>query len=146
VAVMTKTENYIREFYEIFFAQKKLILWVTLIFFLIAVLIAFFWPPVYSATGSILMKGKKIQKSPESLSQAYEDFYPVTKEDLVSEEHMLVSFEVAKRTVDQLKKKGLFRKKKSKPSIFSHSTLLKDTSGNMSPKEKRRPERERFLR
>jgi len=111
---MNKTENYIREFFEIFFAQKRLIIWTMLLFFVVSVLIALFWPPVYSATGSILVKGKKIQKSPESLSQTYEDFYPVTKEDLVSEEHMLVSFEVAKRTLLKIKKAGLYRRRKKK--------------------------------
>jgi uncharacterized protein involved in exopolysaccharide biosynthesis len=79
---MNKPENYVREFYDIFFAQKRVIFWTTLIFFIFAVLIAFLWPPTYSATGSIHIKGKKAQTAPSSLTQTYEQFYPVTKKIL----------------------------------------------------------------
>ena len=114
---MNKTENYVREFYEIFFSQKKMIFWTTVVVFAISILIAFFWPPTYSGTGSILVKGKKVERSPSTLSTVTEQFYPVTKEDLVSEEQTLTSFDVVKNTLLYLKEKGLFRK--SRPGFLS---------------------------
>jgi len=130
---MNKPENYVREFYDIFFAQKRVILWTTLIFFIFAVLIAFLWPPTYSATGSIHIKGKKAQKAPSSLTQTYEQFYPVTKEDLVSEEQTLMSFEVAKNTLKYLKEKKLY--KKSVPSFIS-SIFNKSNKHDIGTKKK----------
>ena len=129
---MIKTENYVKEFYEIFFSQKKIIFWTTLIVFVLSILIAFFWPPTYSGTGSILVKGKKIEKSPSTLSVTYEQFYPVTKEDLVSEEQTLTSFDVVKNTLIYLKKKGLY--KRSQPGLLAN--ILGKFHTNVSERKK----------
>jgi len=138
---MDKTENYVREFYDIFFAQKRVIFWTTAVFLVLAVLVAFLWPPTYSATGSILVKGKKIEKSPESLTQTYEKFYPVTKEDLVSEEQTLRSFDVAKKTLIFLKSHKLYKKRSPSfiASIFNKSSkyaiVLKKNKEGALPKD-----------
>lgn len=44
------------------FAQKKTIVAITFIIFSFSIYIAFFWPPTYSATASILIREKGVQK------------------------------------------------------------------------------------
>jgi uncharacterized protein involved in exopolysaccharide biosynthesis len=125
---MMRTENYLREIYSIFFAQKKIILAVTLISFACAVLIALFWPPTYSATGSILVRGKKVEKSPETLEKIGYRTFPVTKEDLSSEEHLLTSNTVIEKTIQVLREKNLFmasRPEEQEPSKEMYSIKKK---------------------
>ena len=81
-----KTENYLRELYFIFFRQKTLIIWTAGIIFTLALLISFFWPATYAAEGHVLVRGKKVEKSPEVIEQEYNRAERVSKEDLVSEE------------------------------------------------------------
>lgn len=94
-----KSENYVKELFFIFFRQKRLILWVTGLTFLASVLIAFFWPPTYAASGSILVRGKKVEKSPQAIEDEMNRPSDVSKEDLSSEERILVSPSVIERTI-----------------------------------------------
>ena len=59
---MQDIEDYKKELLEIFFTQRRVIFGITLIISICAILIAFFWPPTYSANSSILVKGKKDRK------------------------------------------------------------------------------------
>jgi succinoglycan biosynthesis transport protein ExoP len=114
-----RTENYLRELYFIVFAQRKIILWTTLSFLVLSVLIAFFWPPTYSASGTIFVRGKKIEKSPAEIEPV--DLRPtsVTKEDLSSEDQILTSFDVIERTINDLKDRKLYKKENGEtPSLF----------------------------
>lgn len=106
-----KTENYLRELYFILFAQRKIIIWTTIVFFVLAVLIAFLWPPTYSASGTIFVRGKKIEKDPEAIEHV--DLHPsaITKEDLSSEEKILTSSDVIGATIKYLQEKNLYKKK-----------------------------------
>ncbi len=105
-----KTENYLRELYFILFAQKRIIIWTTLAFVVISVLIAFLWPPTYSAAGSILVKGKKTEKSPEAIEITERRAFPLTKEDLSSEVQILTSPDVISQTIKTLQQKNLYKK------------------------------------
>lgn len=105
-----KTENYLKEFYFILFAQRKVILWTTILFFILSVLIAFLWPPVYSASGSILAKAKKVEKDPEAIENVELRPFPITKEDLASESEILTSPDVIERTIRLLQEKNLYKK------------------------------------
>jgi uncharacterized protein involved in exopolysaccharide biosynthesis len=109
---MIRTEDYKRELYFIFFAQSRIIWGTTILFLILAILIAFLWPPTFSATGSILVRGKKPEKSPEALEQTQIRFFPLTKEDLFSEVQILTSPDVIKRTIKYLKKNNLYHSKK----------------------------------
>ena len=64
---MEKTENYARVLGIAFFARLGSILLVTLVFGAAAVAIAYYYPPVYSFDGSIVVKSKKIDRAPESV-------------------------------------------------------------------------------
>ncbi|HEY5675005.1 MAG TPA: GumC family protein [Malonomonas sp.] len=101
---MVKTEDYTREFLRIFFSQKNLILFVTLFFTFCAVLIVLFWPSMYAADGSILVKGKRQVKSPDALGaeQARSSLLAVSKQDLASEVETIVSLDVLETTARNL--------------------------------------------
>lgn len=103
-----KSENYLREIIFIIFVQKKIIQRTTLCLFVVSVLIAFFWPPTYSATGSILVRGKKLEKSPEALEQMDMRSTEVTKEDLAAEVEVLMSPALIEKTINALKAKGFY--------------------------------------
>ncbi len=106
---MEKTENYKRELLSIFFAQRWLIFLVTLIIFIGAILISFCWPPTYSATVSIFVRGKKVEKSPESLDEGGRLHpFPLKKEDLYSEVEILTSPDVIERAIRYLQEKKLY--------------------------------------
>ncbi len=104
---MTGTQNYIREFFVIFFMRKKIIIGVTVAFTIIALLIAFFWPPIYAAKGSILVLGKKRSISPEALETLRLDVPQVRETDLFSEMQIMTSYGLIEKTVLFLQQKGL---------------------------------------
>ncbi len=98
------TEDYKRELSIIFFAQARVILGITVTITILALLIAFFWPPTYSATGSILVRGKKVERSPGALEEVERQIslFPLTKEDLTSEIAILTSPDVIGMTLKEL--------------------------------------------
>lgn len=121
-----KKENYLREAVFIFFAQKKVILRTTATLFLISVLIAFFWPPTYSATGSILVRGKKMEKSAEALEKEDARTMPVTMADLASEAEVLTSPAMIDRTINFLKSNGLYQGTPKAASRDAEIHLIKE--------------------
>ena len=104
---MIKTRDYIRELITIFFVQKNFILGVAAIIAIGAVLIAFFWPPTYSATGSILLKSTKALKSPESLEKVRLDVPLIRENDLFSEMEIIRSINVIENTIQYLQEQNL---------------------------------------
>ena len=97
--IMIATEDYIREIVTIFFAQKRIVAFTTVVIFAAAVLIAFFWPPTYAAVGSVLVKGKTPEKSPEAIEETQTRMYAVSKEDLSSEVEIITSPDLIEKTV-----------------------------------------------
>ncbi|GBE35232.1 cryptic autophosphorylating protein tyrosine kinase Etk [bacterium BMS3Bbin06] len=146
---MTRTENYLRELYSIFFAQKRTIFGITLLIFVCSILIAFFWPPTYSATGTFLVRGKKVVTSPGSLEEVQKTVFPVQKEDLFSEVQVLTSNDVIEKTVKELKKKNknlypassnltreIYKiKKRIKTEVLPASNVIKISFYSKKPKE-----------
>ncbi|MCF6290803.1 MAG: GumC family protein [Desulfobacterales bacterium] len=106
---MVLTEDYKRELVLIFFSQVRVILGITALIFIGAVLVAFLWPPTYSATGIILIKGKKVERGIDDLQQntLHQSSYPVGKEDLASEAQFLSSPVVIERTIRSLHDRGI---------------------------------------
>ena len=66
-----KTENYVREFFFIIFRQKLIIILTAAVVLVISILISFLYPPVYTATGNILVRGKKVEKNPGGIETEY---------------------------------------------------------------------------
>jgi len=89
---MKRTEDYKQELISIVFAQKHLIFWVAFLIFVGAVGVAFFWPPTYSATGSVLLTGKQvIDRDPQALQNSETRVISIFKEDIASEIKILSS-------------------------------------------------------
>ena len=110
MTTITKTENYIRELYFILFAQKKIILLTTALIFILSILIAFFWPPTYSASETVLVRAKKLEKSPEAIEDVQLRPPAITKEDLLSEVNILTSPDIIERTIKYLVDKKIYKK------------------------------------
>ncbi len=110
--MQTNTENLKREILEIFFAQSKIIWSTTIILFVLALLIAFLWPPTYSATGSVLVRRKNADISPQAIEEVRSQIraFPVTNEDLLSEMEIMLSPDLIEKTVVQLKENNQLRK------------------------------------
>ncbi|RNE91694.1 Wzz/FepE/Etk N-terminal domain-containing protein [Marichromatium sp. AB31] len=98
-----RTENYLRELLQIYFAQQRLILLTTLAVFLAAAAIAFLAPPIYSAQGAILLRASELQRSPQSLEETEVRSFKVSEEDLRSERELLRSPAVQQGAIARLK-------------------------------------------
>lgn len=96
---MIATEDYLRELVTIVFAQKRVIARVTIAIFILGILVAFFWPPTYAAEGSILVRGKKVDKSPEALETTQARAPELTEKDLASEVELMTSPTVLMKTI-----------------------------------------------
>jgi uncharacterized protein involved in exopolysaccharide biosynthesis len=120
-------EDYKKELLSIFFAQRKVIFWVTVIIFTCSLLIAFLWPPTYSASGSILVKGKRAEKSTFALEKEEIRSFPLTKEDLASEEQIMTSLDVIERAIKYLQENKLYPETKtiSNDDIYKIKNNLK---------------------
>lgn len=103
---MKKSNDYVRNFITIFFAQKNIISVVALTVFAGAVLFALFYPPVYAATCSIILKGSISLKSPESIEKAPVEINSIQEKDLFSEIEIINANVVAEKAVDALMAKG----------------------------------------
>ncbi len=128
---MQTTEDYILELTTIFFIRKKMILNITVLISFAAILIAFFMPPIYAAVSHILVKGKRIEKSPESLDTSPLKAFELTKEDLNSEIEILTSHDVIRNTISHLQaEKLLFHTEElSGKELLG---LVKEIQGNLT--------------
>ena len=106
---MEKTENSLKYFFIVLFANKKLIINITLFFSVFAILTAFLYPPVYRITGSLIVKSKKIQDSPESVrDRVYtRTILPPTNEDVQLETKIITSNDLIRTSVEGLLEKGV---------------------------------------
>lgn len=99
-------DDWKRDVCEIFFVQRKVILWTTALIFLGSVAVAFLWPPTYESSGSVLLRGKRPQVSPGSLEVTEVRALPIEKEDVSSELEILISPRLVEMTVDSIRKAG----------------------------------------
>ena len=111
---MIKTQDYLRDFITMFFVRITLIVGITLVFAIAAFLIAFFWPPTYVAKGSILLKGTRALKVPESLERHDIDVPSIRENDLNSEMEIMTSYNVIENTIKSLQDRNLVFHKRGK--------------------------------
>lgn len=116
----SNSENLLKEFYYIVFAHKKRILYTTGVIFLVALLVALFWPPTYVATGTFIVKGKKAEQFLSSLDKPVIRTMPVTKEDLASEVRIITSLELLTNTAAKLIANGVIKTNKVPSSTLSN--------------------------
>ena len=106
--LVTALEDYRREFLFILFEQKKIIIKISVIITVLAFFIAIFFPKTYSASGSLLVRGKKMSRGPETLEHISSSVYPLTKEDLFSELQIIISHDVITKTIDKIKQNNQY--------------------------------------
>jgi uncharacterized protein involved in exopolysaccharide biosynthesis len=89
---MIRTEDYKQELISIVFAQKHVIFWAAFLIFVGAVGVAFYWPPNYSASGSVLLTGKQVvDRDSRALQNSETRSFGILKEDIASEIKILSS-------------------------------------------------------
>ncbi|MCG6550689.1 MAG: Wzz/FepE/Etk N-terminal domain-containing protein, partial [Candidatus Magnetominusculus sp. LBB02] len=110
-------EDYKRALLTTFFIQKRIIFATAIVIFTASVLVSFFWPRTYASYGSIFVKGEKAEKTPGALEKEEIRSHDITREDLNSESEILISADVIKNTISQLKSQKLY--KQSRPSLMS---------------------------
>ena len=91
--------------------------------------IAFFYPPTYSAEGSVLIKGRKISVAPQSLETPDVRALEVRNQDLKSEIQIMTSNDVIKRTIEDLASQNKFFTSSDLEEITlnQHITKIKDS-------------------
>lgn len=107
-------ENFRKEIITIFFAQKYVVCVTISVVFICSILIASFWPPTYSASGQLLVKGKKPESAAGSMVDVRAVTLKLTPDELYSEIHILRSFDVIARTIKHLEEEHAYFEKKTK--------------------------------
>ncbi len=106
---MRPTEEYLRDLTLIVFARKRIILGTTAAFFCAAVLITLFWPPTYTATGSVLVKSRQLSKSPQTIESTQIRVWEVDLATMTTEMKILTSKELIEETLTELNDQGKLR-------------------------------------
>lgn len=137
--------NIKRDIATIFFSQIRIIIITSIIVTISAVLIAFFWPPTFSSSAKILVKGKKVEKSHSALEKIEPRFFQLTPSDLFSEIELIKSKSVLENTVKKLKDSDLYTfkhdftrsklKKSIKARVLPASNVIKIVFSGDDPKE-----------
>jgi uncharacterized protein involved in exopolysaccharide biosynthesis len=104
-----KTQDYLREFFMIFFIRKTIILTITAVVIVAGLLITAFAPQVYQAEGALVLKGGQVLEDPTDVGEgARPEIDAVSEKDLFSEIEILSSFSVFQRAAEQLAAEGRF--------------------------------------
>ena len=103
---ISRLENYKRELAFIFFSRWRSVMTIALVILVASIAIALFWPPIWGAQGSLLVKAKKTDRNPEILEQTELRQSALTKEDLYSEMEILTSNQVLQLTLKTLEDRG----------------------------------------
>lgn len=134
---MIKTQDYIRDFITMIFVRISLIIGITLIFAITAILIAFLWPPTYSARGSILLKSTRALKIPESLEDIRLDVPVIRENDLNSEMKIITSYNVIENTIKSLQnRRRIFHKSGSSSETIKKLVwkIQRNLTAELSPR------------
>lgn len=99
-------ENYVREVIFILFKRLRLIAVTVVLVGVAATAVALYWPPVYGAFGSVLVKGRRLDKDPGRLEQADVRSFPLSETDLQSEVSIITSDGLLGETLNEFAKQG----------------------------------------
>ncbi len=99
-------ENYAQEITFILFKRIRLIVTTIVLVSAASIIIGHYWPPVYSAHSSILIKRQRIDKHLGSLEQMNVRTFPLNENNLQSERLILTSEELLAETVDDMSRRG----------------------------------------
>lgn len=104
-------ENYVHEFFRIFFANKQLVKRVFLFFAVIALLLPFALKQSFDITAEVIVQSKKLSQSDTSsaLTQEADQFIPPSLADMETESNILRSPMLIRETFAQLRKEGHYQ-------------------------------------
>ncbi|MBK1696380.1 GumC family protein [Rhodovibrio salinarum] len=104
-----KTQDYIREFFMIFFIRKQIILAIMAAVVFAGVAITLLASPVYQAESAVVLKGGQVLDDPTGVGEGADPkIDAVTEKDLFSEIEILSSFSVFRRATEQLAEQGRY--------------------------------------
>lgn len=105
---MNPKENYLHEFFRIFFANKHLVKRVFLIFAVIALVLPLMLKQSFDITAQVIVQSKKLSQgdATTSLNQENASFVPPTLSDMETESNILRSPALIRQTVSQLHAQG----------------------------------------
>ncbi len=95
-----------RDITFILFRHRRLLVVTILLVFAIGAAVATFWPPVYGAYGSVLLKGRMLDRDPGSLDTGETRSLPVSEADLYSELQILESPALVSEALESLHDAG----------------------------------------
>lgn len=105
---MNPKENYLHEFFRIFFANKQLVKRVFLIFAVIALLLPLVLKQSFDITAQVIVQSKKLSQgdATTSLTQDNATFIPPSLADMETEANILRSPALIRQTISELRDKG----------------------------------------
>ena len=115
---MNPKENYLHEFFRIFFANKQLVKRVFLIFAVIALILPLMLKQSFDITAQVIVQSKKLSQgdATTSLTQGDASFIPPSLADMETESNILRSPALIRQTISDLRDKGEYA---PNPGIFS---------------------------
>ncbi|KZN21139.1 MULTISPECIES: GumC family protein [Pseudomonas] len=115
---MNPKENYLHEFFRIFFANKQLVKRVFLIFAVIALILPLMLKQSFDITAQVIVQSKKLSQgdATTSLTQSDASFIPPSLADMETESNILRSPALIRQTISDLRAKGEYA---PNPGIFS---------------------------
>ncbi|MFJ2363232.1 GumC family protein [Pseudomonas sp. NPDC087697] len=114
---MNPKENYLHEFFRIFFANKQLVKRVFLIFAVIALVLPLVLKQSFDITAQVIVQSKKLSQgdATTSLTQDNATFIPPSLADMETEANILRSPALIRQTISELRDKGEYT---PSPGIF----------------------------
>jgi uncharacterized protein involved in exopolysaccharide biosynthesis len=114
---MNPKENYLHEFFRIFFANKQMVKRVFLIFAVIAVVLPLMLKQSFDITAQVIVQSKKLSQgdATTSLNQENASFIPPSLADMETESNILRSPALIRQTISELRDKGEYT---PPPSVF----------------------------
>ena len=105
---MNPKENYLHEFFRIFFANKQLVKRVFLVFAVIAVVLPLMLKQSFDITAQVIVQSKKLSQgdATSTLNQENASFIPPSLADMETESNILRSPALIRQTIGQLREKG----------------------------------------
>lgn len=105
---MNPKENYLHEFFRIFYANRQLVKKVFLIFAAIALVLPLVLKQSFDITAQVIVQSKKLSQSDAttSMTQDSDKFIPPSLADMETESNILRSPALTRQTISQLREQG----------------------------------------
>ncbi|MBK0057589.1 lipopolysaccharide biosynthesis protein [Pseudomonas sp. S44] len=115
-------ENYVHEFFRIFFANRQLVKRVFLIFAVIAVILPLVLKQSFDITAEVIVQSKKLSQSDtsSSLAQQADQFIPPSLADMETESNILRSPTLIRQTISQLRQEGQYQ---AEPGLLRRTVI-----------------------